>query len=561
MTYTPDTNTPTNGSAVPDPPVAARIDAGPPRAALHGVKRHPEDPPGAIETAVGEESLLDPDANRVNAVALGKGLQSVDKEIVDEQLEAEYDDGLGEVRKGAVEGQALAEAAPHLEKEETTSSDVEGLVADGAAALDAATRAETEELPHRVSEMDDRRKEHEAAVDELDSFEDLARQSGEPWGSAVTVDPVPAGGPIHWVEIAAKRAVLLAVFEVVLGMFALAGPLGEAISLDFPFGSVLVAAALSLTLVLLGWFGGKALAAVELPVRAVSAGFVIAAIWIIWHAAASLDALRVGETIEGKKILTAATLASIYGSALVSYAAAVYAHWARRREQIVATPTPVALWQIQYRRLNEAVAVTKAALGEAIAKVEACLAKIEALKLEAAGTDGRCRRREALGTKAKHARETIEAIKNVQLRQEDANTQAAIAAARMAYEKARAEEYPEAPDDDAPADDAGKEGAGLSLLHKLAILALVVGAIGGLIGSQIVLTLGAAAAALLLLLAISGWTPPGREAKATAAATPRDITAPVTTLAGDTTAPGWKQLPTRTTPKHGTTETDPTQHH
>ena len=97
------------------------------------------------------------------------------------------------------------------------------------------------------------------------------------------------------------------------------------------------------------------------------------------------------------------------------------------------------------------------------------------------------------------------------------------------------------------------------MFHKAAIVALLVGAVGGVFGSQVVLTLGAAAAAVLLLLGLSGWA--RRRAGMRSAVPPDKQPAPVSALPGVEKAPGWKVPPRSTRSKYSTAPNDPTQHH
>lgn len=557
----------TDGAAPPDTPDPPS-DPGAPKPErdeeLHAVKRHPEDPPEGLKTGVGEQSLLDPDAMRVIAVDVGITMQALEPERLDPMLEAEYGGLLG-IRRGAVEGPALQEAGGLAATEASTDREVAALAADGLAAADDAARHQVDVMPRLDAAVEKMTKEHEDAVAERDEFEKNAVSNPDYWTSTGTVEPTPAGGPFHWLPITPGRAKVAGAVEVVVGGLVLSGPVGEAISLDFPFGSVLIGMALSLMLFLLGWFGGKALAAVQLPVRLVAALFALAAVWIVWRSTASMDALRTGDATEGKKILTAATLSNIYIAALTSYAASVYGVFERRRELIASIPTPIDLWRVVRNRLEAKVAETKVAKEQAESDLQAGLYYIADRKSTAAGTDGRCRRREAEGVTAGAGYETLKAVTAVHLGQEDDNRDAAVTAGKLAHTKTRAEAYPEVDTtaETSSVEERTEQFGGLNPFHKAAIVCLLIGPLGGLFGSQIVLTLGVAAAAVLLLLGLSSWAKRRvtTSSTSTASGVPVKHEPPVISLPGLRDAPGWKVPPRSTQPKYGTAPNDPTQHH
>lgn len=546
----PPTDAPPTDTGKEDPPD--------PDATLYTVERHPEDPPAGLKVGVGEHSLLDPDATRVNAVDVGITMQAVEPEDFDPLLEAEYDGLLG-IRRGAIEAPALEEAGRLAATEAATDRDVAALTADGLAVADEAARYEADVLPRLGGKAKATKEAHEKAVAERDAFEEKAIDEPTYWTNAGEVEPTPTGGPLHWLAITPERAKVAGVLEIVVGGLVLSGPVGDAISLDFPFANVLVGMALSLMLFLLGWFGGKALAAVELPVRIVAALFVVAAIWIVWRSTTSMDALRTGHANEGKKILTAATLSNIYIAALTSYAASIYGVFQRRRELIASLPTPTDLWRIVRERREAKVIETKHEMQQAEEGLQAGYDHIDERKTTAAGTDGRCRQREAGGITAGVAFETLKPVTGVHVAQEIANRNAAVTAAKLAHTKTRAEAYPHAdstPTIRRPGLQPEQLG-GLNMFHKAAIVALLIGAISGLLGSQIALTLGAAAAAVLLLLGLSGWAR-RRSAMSTAPALPPiKQPVPVSTLPGVEEAPGWKVPPRSTKPKYSTAPNDP----
>lgn len=532
-----------------------------PATVLHGVERHPDDPPGALKTGVGEGSLLDPDAMRVNAVDVGITEQAVEPGAFFPLLEAEYG-GLVGIRRGAVTGPALEEAGRLSAKEAATDREVAALTADGLAAADAAARHEVEVQPRLKDEAKDAKDAYEKAVAERDAFEDQAMQDPTYWTDAGAVDPTPAGGPLHWLALGANRAILAFIAEVVLGGLILSGPVAETFVIDFPFGSLLVAMALSAGFVILGFALGKVLDATRLPVRVVAGLFVLAGGYILWKGTGALDALREGERDKAKTILTCGTLSAVYVATLTSYAASVYGLFQRRRELIASIPTPTDLWRKRWQAHEAKVAETKQRLEQGETAVQSGHDHIDERKETAAGTDGRCRQREADGVTAAVGYETLKAVTGVHVAQEVSNRDAAVTAAKLAHTKIRAEAYPE-PGSVATTRWPGlaaEQAGGLSVFHKWAIACLLVGAIGGLLGSQIALTLGAATAAVLLLLGLSGCAP-GRTAKPPTAIPPVKQAPPVSTSPGIEEAPGWKQPPRTTRPKYAAAANDPTQHH
>lgn len=528
-------------------------------ATLHGVERHPEDPPNALKTGVGEYSLLDPDAQRVNAVDVGIAMQAVAEETFYAELEREADGLLG-IRRGAVEGPAIEEAGRLTATDAATEREVAGLTADGLAAADVAARHEADVLPRLASEAKEAREAHEQAVAERDAFEDQAMGDRSYWTDAGEVDPTPVGGPLHWLPLGAKRAILVFIAEIVLGGLILSGPVAETFVIDFPFGSVLVAMALMTGFVVLGFALGKMLDATRLPVQVVAGLFVLAGVYILWKATGALDALREGERDKAKTILTCGTLSAVYIATITSYAASVYGLFRRRRELIASIPTPTDLWRKRWAQLEAKVAETRQRLEHAEAALQADHEHIDERKTFAAGTDRRCRQREADGIAAGVGYETLKTVTAVHVAQEKANRDAAVEAAKLAHTKTRAETYPE-PEAvrRVPCMDESEAFGGLNWLHKGAILALLIGAIGGLLGSQIVLTLGAAAAAVLLLLGLSGWARGLR--RRTTALAPVKQPIPVSTLPGVEEAPGWKVPPRSTKPKYTNAPNDPAQRH
>lgn len=528
---------------------------------LYAVRRHPEDPGfAAIRNAVGEASLLDPDHWREAWVGLGQATHAVPPELFNPQAEAEADGLLG-IRLGAVTGPALQEAGKLARTEATTEREVAGLAVEGLAAANEADRCKTDILPYLEKELEQKTTEHGDAVTARDEFVDKARGNPDYWTDAGEVDPTPAGGPLHWLALGANRAILAFIVEIVLGGLVLSGPVAETFVIDFPFGSLLVAMALSAGFVLLGYALGKVLHATGLPVRFVAGLFVAAAAYILWKAIGSLDALREGERDKAKTILTAATLSSVLVATLTSFAASVYGLFQHRRELIASIPTPVDLWRKRWQQLEQAVDDTQARKEQAEAALAAAHAHIDERKTFAADTDGRCRQREADGIAAGVDYETLKALTAEHRKQEHANRDAAVGAAKLAHTKTRAEAYPE-PDAIRrfPSLDESETFGGLNAFHKAAIVALLIGAIGGLLGSQTVLTLGAATAAVLLLLGLSG-SARGLGSTRKATTTPVKQPVPVSALPGVEDAPGWKVPPRSAKPKYTSAPNDTAQRH
>jgi hypothetical protein len=525
---------------------------------LHGAKRHPEDPPHALKTGVGEHSLLDPDDQRVNAVDVGIAMQAASEEKFYPELEGEADGLLG-IREGAVSGPALEQAGALAKTEATTERDVAQLVTEGAAATTKATQHEARVLPRLASEASKAAADYEKAVKDRDAFEDEARRNPTYWTDATAVEPTPVGGPLHWLALTAGRATLAFVVEILLGGFVLSGPVAETFVIDFPFGSVLVAMALSAVLVLVGALIGKALDATGLPVRIAAALFVVAGGFILWKATVSLDALREGEHDKAKVILTAATLGSVYAATLTSYAASVNAFFARRRQLIASIPTPTDLWRRCWERHESNVAEAKERRDQASAALKAGYEYAEERRAVAAGTDQRSCAREAAGIAAGVDFETLRSVAKVHLDQERSNRDAAVWAAKLAHTKARAEAYP-VPESGSTFEAWQLAGGGLSPLVKGAIVALTAGAIGGLLGVKLILALGVVVAVILLLLALSGWVP-SFSSRHVRSAPPEKVPPPVSTLAGNEETPGWKVPPRSTRPKYSTAPNDPARRH
>lgn len=183
---------------------------------LHTIELYPEDPRDALRIGLGEESLLDPDAMRLNAVNVGITMQGVGPDQLDPLLEAEYDGLLG-IRRGALEALALHDAGGLAAIEAATDREVAALTADGLAAADDAARQEARSFPRLEQEADKTTKAHEDAVTERDSFEKVAIENRDHWTNTALSSPPPrAALPLAARSRPAARS-SLAPIEVVVG--------------------------------------------------------------------------------------------------------------------------------------------------------------------------------------------------------------------------------------------------------------------------------------------------------------------------------------------------------
>jgi hypothetical protein len=129
-----------------------------------------------------------------------------------------------------------------------------------------------------------------------------------------------ARSPAAVLDTPVRYTRLAGTVQVLVGAALLSGPAGDVVVSGVQFWDAVVGLGLSLMLFSLGWLGGKALAAVQLPVQLVAALFVVAAIWIAWRTTtAASDASQPPE----RWILVMAMLSSVYVAALTSYAASI----------------------------------------------------------------------------------------------------------------------------------------------------------------------------------------------------------------------------------------------
>jgi exonuclease VII small subunit len=460
--------------------------------------RHPEDPPGAYRDTARE--VCDPEEIRVSAVATGKASQAIGSEVFQHWLQRAFK-GICGVRSGAITGPARAAGGEQLKISATTSKDVKQIVVDRYADGLKADRLEADAIPRASEKVDRAKAEVKQAEEHLwaaQSLVDEVRTEG------VQEDARP-GGVMQWVRLPPRAAIAVTALDIAITTVVLEPPVSDLIDTQLPYGSFLIAAAVSASLIVASAAAGFALAAIRLPGRAVGALMVGVFAVIMLKLVGGLDALRAGSE-SGVETLTAVTLASCFVAALTSYAATTWHDFTLRRDRILEAGTPLGDALDARKKARTADEAATSDLAQAEAELEGLWAEIERLRDSAARADAAALTREQQGIAAGVEFATIDSRARTGVAQEvAANEEWAFSMALLAYEKARAEEPPEGDlvqDPDAPTTPLAADGEShrLTGLQKAAIGALGAGGVGGLLLGPIPLVAGAGIAAVLLLL-------------------------------------------------------------
>jgi len=460
--------------------------------------RHPEDPAGAYQDTARE--VCDPEEIRVNAVATGKASQAIGSEVFERCLQRAFR-GVCAVRSGAITGPARAAGGEQLNISATTPKDVKQIVVDRYADGLKADRLEADAVPRareKVGHAEIEMEEAEKHLQATQSVVDDVRTDG-------VHDDARPGGLMQWVRLPTPAVVVVTALDLAVTTLVLEPPVSDLIDTQLPYGSFLIAAAVSASLIVASAAAGFALAAIRLPGRVVGTLMVGVFALIMLKFVGGLDALRAGSE-SGVETLTAVTLASCFVAALAGYATTTWHDFTVRRDQILEAGTPLGDALNARKEARTASEAAKSDLTAAEAELEDLWAEIERLRDSAARADAAALTREQQGIAANVEFATIDARARTGVAQEvAANEEWAVSMALLAYEKARAEELPEGDairDPDAPTTPPAADGEGRRLtgLQKAAIGALGAGAVGGLLLGPIPFAAGAGIAAVLLLL-------------------------------------------------------------
>lgn len=467
----------------------------------HNEKRHPEDPPGALEDAA--EEVADPERIRVKGAKLGKALQAISEPVFGRLVPKLYR-SVHDVRGGAISGPATVEGGEQIEIEKTTPSDIAQILADGQADAAKADRLEQQALPRAKAKVEKREgelKEAEGALAKATEGLDKARPADGRVGT-------PHGGLFEWVRLAPRLALVLFISDVIVTIVTLQPNVSNLINTT-EIGTYLISAGISVSLIGASALAGFALAAIRLPGRVVGVLLVGLFVLLMLKLAGGMDAIRQGSA-QGVEVLTATTLAAAYVGLIAGYAAAAWRDFKPRRKLILAAGTQLGDAVQARDEARTGLELANAALKQAEAELEGLFAQIEQLRDGAIRALGAALKRQGEGTAAAVKYATIKALAKVHLDQERAASDWAVTIATLAREKARVEELPEGDavrlPDAADAPPVTASDRGLSGLQKAALAVLGLGsALGLVLLSAIPIGVGGVIAAVLLLLGGRRW--------------------------------------------------------
>ncbi|WP_354699912.1 hypothetical protein [Paraconexibacter sp. AEG42_29] len=514
-------------------------------APLHDIKRHPEDPPGALKRTARE--VCDPEAIREFAEGYGIAMQAVDDTTFNHEVRKTYG-GVREVREGAIIGPAQAAAAEQLKIVETTPVEVQQIVADRHADGVKADRLETSAVPKADAKLVAAKAEVPLAETRLEAA-DVKVADIRPTG--VEQDTRP-GSLMQWVALSSTLMVIVAVLDMIVTTFVLEPAIADLVVTSIQYGTYLISAGVSSSLIIASAAAGFALAAMRLPGRIVGGLMLGIFSLIMIKLVTGLDALREGDE-GGTAALTAATLAACFVSLLVGYASATYKDFRMRRDLVVEAGTDLGDALAQRTSATAELEAAKAKVADAATELEALHQQIEILRDSASRADSAALVREAKGVTAEVEASKIEAIAVTGVKQEiAAHEKWAVAIATSARAKARAEELPEG-DDIRPVDvphpvAANPESDGLTGMQKAAIAVLGLGAVGGFVVSLLAVPIGAGISALLMLL--SSRRKPGEQSGTDGTGSPVERR-PVIGSPAPEDSPLYRYQPDRMTNKYG----------
>ncbi len=512
---------------------------GPP----HDIDRNPDDPADAIRNTARE--VCDPEKIREYAGDFGTSLMALEPDEADHSIEQTYK-GVTGVRSRAHTGPAKRAAGDQLKIETTTDADVKVIVANGLADGLKADRLEAIAIPRAQAEVDiaerevaEREEAFEAANREVVRVETEIASAKDESRAGIDPDERP-GGFWQWVRLSPRMAVLVAMLDILISTFVLEPAVGDLISTSIPYGSFLIALGLSTSLMVASGAAGVALAAIRLPGRVTGAIFLGIFTVVAFKFVGGMDALREGSE-SGVETLTACTLFAAYVAALTGYAAAAFQDAKEQRSPGVdieeGSRAVLGMVTSVQAKAGEKLAEAKGRLSRGKDTLSGLLDEVEELRDSAARADGLGLKRESEGIAARTEAAVIDSVAKAGVEQERfAHEDWAVAVARAAYLKARAEKLPDPAQEvtlvDAKVEDDEQEDrkTGLSLLKKIAIGVLLAGLLAGIFLGWATAAVGAVLAGALLLLDRVG----GRRRAAKVDAVPAE---PEPEVPGSTIAP------------------------
>lgn len=593
-------------------------------------RRHPEDVPGQLEATA--EELGNPIRLRRLYASLGKALHALPHEVA---FGKNGKDGClpkaatadADLRGGAATIQDKREGTPDRIDVVTVKPDVEEITADGEADLAQAERlrSQAKRLELAIAEQDEeiaqqrvrcdqadaglaQVREAEAATAAAEQREREAREArerqegnrparGERKGRAApeareAAPPTPIRRPQFWklVPAFAKRLLsprnVLILGAVDLGVMTLTlhSAISDTLYSSIPGADYLLAAGVSLTVLVASATAGAALAAVRLPTRLVALVLFALFIAVMTQFFPALELLREGDE-EGLVSLTAATALSAYVALVVAYATMLFHDADEEREltdeeraarqaqsQTVADErelaaragTPLGDACDRRDREHELLAELVAQRAVLVTDLETLEARIEQLSDSAVRVPARVAARHGRSAAAAERLKICTETLKEQVAQEHASAANSIALADAAWWKAnlerldddqvRTQALPAAGSPMPAAAAASKRGR----LHELVAVGLLIvaGAIGFAVGEPLVFVVGAVAAIAVLLLRGLGRSRPTEVVDGVPAP---QLPPDSVELAADSSLPTWTWLPQRMVPGFRRGDTGPAE--
>jgi hypothetical protein len=484
----------------------------------HSAKRHPEDPPGAYQGAA--EEICDPEQIRRNADRFGKASQAIDPEWFEWLVRPLYR-CVHDVRIGAIVIPARRQIGEQLKRAASTDAAIAEIEQEGIADGEKADRLKAEVIPRVERELGDAETKEKATDERVTAArEDVGRVRAEEEEKRARLAAEPRESQWRrWlresganlfsrIRFSALKAWLIFIVEMIGSAYLLAPNVADVIDTSFEVGLV-ISGVISLAMLAAGFAAGMGLAAIRLPGWVVGSSIVAAFAAILVKFVPALDALRNAQEA-GVETLTAATLAAFLIAMISGYALATGDDQRRTREEEdeecellkkAGTPLGDVLEVLAEQKSKQQEAKQERERLEQL--LAALWAKVENLRDKASRAGAATERRRQEGIEAEVESETIRAVADAGIEQEEAAAEWAYLIALAAREKAYVEEMPKVPDTPPPAvriqtmESHGRNE--LSLLQKLALAVAAAGGIASLFLGLIPLGVSIPVAALLVL--------------------------------------------------------------
>lgn len=535
----------------------------------HNVKRHPEDPPGAYQGAATE--VCDPELIRSYADWFGKASQAIDPEWFEWLVRPLYR-CVHAVRIGAIVIPGRHETGAQLKQATSTEAAIARIQEEGIADREKADRVESDVIPRAERELMEGEAKLERTEGEVEvAREDVSRVRSEAGEQRIRLADEPRASQWReWVRGAGTnlfsrvrfspgKALLVFLVEVLGSAYLLAPNVADVIGTSYGWGLV-ISAVISIAVLTAAFAAGLGLAAVRLPGWLVGLSVVAGFGALLVKFVPALDALRRADEA-GVETLTAATLATLLIAMVSGYALATAEDRREAREaegeeadlrKQAGTPLSDALQVLAEKQEKRQEAKQDVDRLEQL--LSALWVKVEDLRDAASRAGAAAEQRRQEGIEAEVEAETIRAVVEAGIEQEEAAAEWAYLIALAAHGKARAEELPKVPERPVPAvrpgveGIAGRERSEPSLLQMLALGVAAASGIASLFLGLVPLGVGIPVAAVLMFLDRRFGGRRGGEGQGSAPPTDhrRRIVA-----AADGENPLWRGQPDRMYPKYG----------